>query len=267
MWFKRCLIKLGLIALIVGTSQSFLFPAKSVRSGSTLIVPLKNTADDNSQNDLNTFDTSKRSNDRPTIYADVNYSNWNERFDDVIKDIQSQADKLKDEDYRQQVTHRVRSNVFTIFKSVVQNIGEGELGKRGEGWFLAQVVLVYFLLFGVHPLVVFALHFTAVGSFIAGLYMMVRAVLDLGRNTTPFPTPINTNELITDGIYDLVRHPMYGGLILFALGVALLSGSVDKMAVAVALGVLLVRNYKKKSYSNCTQNVLFDNFYIGSQGG
>jgi len=241
MWSKTCLIKLSLIMVTVLFCQGFIFPGKNGQSVGAKLVPLKNVMDDNNPNDFNTFDSSKSSNDDPSIEPDVNYSNWNERFDEVMKDMKAKADKLKDEDYRKQVKEHVRSNIFTIAKSVVQNLSEGEFGKRGEGWFLGQLILVYFLLFGVHPLVAFALHFAAVGSFVLGLYIIFRAVFDLGRNTTPFPAPINANELITDGIYDVVLHPMYGGLILFALGLALLSGSVDKMAVAVCLAVLLDR--------------------------
>jgi protein-S-isoprenylcysteine O-methyltransferase Ste14 len=40
--------------------------------------------------------------------------------------------------------------------------------------------------------------------------MMVRGGRDLGRQLTPYPRPVTDGVLRQDGIYSLVRHPMYG---------------------------------------------------------
>ena len=56
----------------------------------------------------------------------------------------------------------------------------------------------------------------------AGALLLGRALLDLGRNLTPTPRPRSDAELVDGGVYRLVRHPMYGGLLLTALGLSLI---------------------------------------------
>jgi protein-S-isoprenylcysteine O-methyltransferase Ste14 len=51
----------------------------------------------------------------------------------------------------------------------------------------------------------------------AGLALCVLGVLALGRSFTPFPMP-RGGGLRRRGIYGLVRHPIYGGVIVLALG-------------------------------------------------
>ena len=43
----------------------------------------------------------------------------------------------------------------------------------------------------------------------------------LGAGFTPFPKPADEGQLVEDGPYRVVRHPVYSGGILFAAGIAL----------------------------------------------
>ena len=51
----------------------------------------------------------------------------------------------------------------------------------------------------------------------AGLYLVGRSLLALGRHLSPFPKPRSGSVLITTGTYAIVRHPMYTALLLGAL--------------------------------------------------
>ena len=55
-------------------------------------------------------------------------------------------------------------------------------------------------------------------------------------------------ELIQSGLYGLVRHPMYGGVILSALGWALFRASLPALVLAVILAVFFDRkaHYEEK---------------------
>ena len=50
---------------------------------------------------------------------------------------------------------------------------------------------------------------------------MSQALVRLGRHLTPLPYPKEGAELVQTGPYALVRHPIYGGGLMLALGWAL----------------------------------------------
>jgi protein-S-isoprenylcysteine O-methyltransferase Ste14 len=122
------------------------------------------------------------------------------------------------------------------------------LGPRGEGWTLIQVVLMFaitvagvaglgwpgnesWLRWGVGLLIA-----------IAGQLLFVPGLTALGPSLTPFPRPLDGARLKADGVYGRVRHPIYGGLILLAIG-----WSVITSPVALALTVVLVLVLEVKS--------------------
>ena len=74
---------------------------------------------------------------------------------------------------------------------------------------------------------------------VAGLVVMVLAALGLGRGLTAMPLPNEHAALRTGGLYRWVRHPIYSGLLLFALCRTLVSGGVLVLAFFALLAILL----------------------------
>ena len=72
---------------------------------------------------------------------------------------------------------------------------------------------------------------------LVALFMVARGFIDLGRNLTPVPRPRPDAQLVETGIYGLVRHPIYGGIILGSVGYGLLTAS--PLVLVLALGVAL----------------------------
>ena len=73
---------------------------------------------------------------------------------------------------------------------------------------------------------------------LAGLLLALAAGLRLGRNLTPFPRPRPGGELVTAGVYAFARHPIYGGVLLVAIGWSVFQSSVATLAAAGLLWLL-----------------------------
>ena len=118
-------------------------------------------------------------------------------------------------------------------------------GPRGEWYVVIQVALLALVVFGPrtwpggNPL-----SLTPSGVWTtAGVLLMLGGVgltlaggLWLGRrNLTPVPCPREGGTLVDSGPFAVVRHPMYGGGILFAFGWAIYVRGPLTLAYAVAL--------------------------------
>lgn len=60
----------------------------------------------------------------------------------------------------------------------------------------------------------------------------------LRRSLTVVPLPKEDGQLSTGGLYRYVRHPMYSSVLLFALGIAIDSGSAFKYLLTLFLYIL-----------------------------
>ncbi|GAB4203342.1 MAG: isoprenylcysteine carboxylmethyltransferase family protein [Coleofasciculaceae cyanobacterium] len=62
-----------------------------------------------------------------------------------------------------------------------------------------------------------------------------KGLLDLGNNLTPLPYPKENGQLVRSGVYSIVRHPLYSGLIFAALGWVVLQLSLSHLIAAAVL--------------------------------
>lgn len=111
---------------------------------------------------------------------------------------------------------------------------EGQMGNRarkrnsfqGRGgvWVVAQIPLLVLAVLvpsrtgepAIYP--ESFIQWLGVALVMAGVFLAVAGVLALGRSLTPFPAPRKDAELKTHGVYAIVRHPIYSGLIIASLG-------------------------------------------------
>jgi len=120
---------------------------------------------------------------------------------------------------------------------------DGWRNQRGEIYVAIQGLLFAWLIFSPKnwlPLGAWPL-FTGTAATMLGLVCMLlgllvalTAALGLGRALTPLPKPNETGKLVASGIYRWVRHPIYTGVLLMALGWAFyIEGLVTLWSVAV----------------------------------
>jgi protein-S-isoprenylcysteine O-methyltransferase Ste14 len=99
-----------------------------------------------------------------------------------------------------------------------------ELGRRGGGWVALQSALFAAIVgcgfAGVYWPSSVEGFFVVLGLALAlaGAVVLVLGVASLGSSFTPFPRPLEGAALRQHGPFRHVRHPIYGGVILLALG-------------------------------------------------
>jgi protein-S-isoprenylcysteine O-methyltransferase Ste14 len=69
-----------------------------------------------------------------------------------------------------------------------------------------------------------------------GVALISAGMIALGRNLTPYPKPPEKAHLVLHGIFSLIRHPVYTGVLLMSLGWAQLWQS--KPALWLAFGLI-----------------------------
>lgn len=157
-----------------------------------------------------------------------------------ITDITSRAD-------------RIRQELLSYDVSKVVENTKGEVGKRGEVYFLAQGALIVSILLGGVPVVGEPLQ-AVLGPLLllSGLLVGVLSVVDLGSDSlSPFPKPPTSGSLKTTGVYAQMRHPMYTALMTVMLGLSLVTNSADRLLLTGFLYYLLeVKSDKEEIFLN-----------------
>jgi protein-S-isoprenylcysteine O-methyltransferase Ste14 len=104
-------------------------------------------------------------------------------------------------------------------------------GAHGEWLVAGQIALMALVFFGPRTLrgqPAWVFPFPGASSVIGGILMVagglffMAAFVRLGPGLTPLPYPSEKGMLVQNGPYAIVRHPIYSGGLLFALGWALL---------------------------------------------
>ncbi|MFM1964467.1 MAG: hypothetical protein RL134_192 [Actinomycetota bacterium] len=112
---------------------------------------------------------------------------------------------------------------------------------RRIGWALVAAQVILLILFIVMPKrrSLFAppdfLDVLGVILMIGGLSIVLIGLVSLGAALTPTPVPQESAALRTGGIYAVVRHPVYSGILVAALGFTLAVGSIWQVLLWVAL--------------------------------
>jgi len=84
---------------------------------------------------------------------------------------------------------------------------------------------------GGFPIVVMA----GVALMLVGAGVALAGAMALGRNLTPFPKPTESAQLVRNGIYAVIRHPLYTSVIAVAIGWALVWQSWPALLAAATL--------------------------------
>lgn len=109
-------------------------------------------------------------------------------------------------------------------------------------------VLIQFVLFFLYIFEIPQLHFTlsnwiantGISVTVLGMIIVLIAVLQLNKNLSPFPSPKSGSQLIQNGIYKYIRHPIYTGIILLFLGYGIYTSSGYRLLITLLLFILFI---------------------------
>jgi protein-S-isoprenylcysteine O-methyltransferase Ste14 len=127
-----------------------------------------------------------------------------------------------------------------------------DLGPRGEGWVVGQFALLGAIALAAAAGPAWSGDWRTVGGMagllllLAGLALGARGLWDMRRSLTSLPRPNERAELLDGGAYRLVRHPMYGGLIMASVGWGLAKASPPALALAAVLAIYLYAKSRRE---------------------
>lgn len=126
-------------------------------------------------------------------------------------------------------------------KKVSGNVVDSlDLEKEGELYALPPLLLMLLILYGHVPFVGPIAELLAGPGLVAvGATFFAAGIYELGSSLSPWPQPVKDGALKTEGIFSLVRHPMYGGLVIGSLGLAVATAEFERALLTVLLVLAL----------------------------
>lgn len=124
------------------------------------------------------------------------------------------------------------------------NIQDWMRNNRGEWYVLAQAALMLLVALaprfdGTSPSRNGPALAAGIVLCVVGLAFAMLASLQLGRSLSPYPRPKERARLVETGVFSVVRHPIYAGLSLLALGWSTLWLSLLALVATVVLFIFL----------------------------
>lgn len=162
-------------------------------------------------------------------------------FSDFVDSLQGKATEMQ-EKIQNIDSDELIENISTSSKGLMDNFLAGDWLNRGELYGGVQLLLVFLLLRG--PTLFDALIALCTGPLLIVLGALVsgKALVDLGvKNLSMWPAPVPEGTLKTEGMYELVRHPIYSGLLLASTGFSVSTGSPARLAIVVGMTLLLMK--------------------------
>ena len=143
-----------------------------------------------------------------------------------------------------------KKRIFNDIKTIFSRWGFTKKGlflnSKGEWYLLSQILLILLHMVPAYPKIenisfsINAFHIiVGLSISIQGLIITIRAFIDLGKNLSPLPYPINDSKLIKINSYQNTRHPLYKGILLISLGICIYSLSLIHLFLFLLLAYIL----------------------------
>ena len=148
------------------------------------------------------------------------------------------------------MTYIIMMIIYRVLEiTVMKGIKSRLMGNRSKDPTYLLVVIPFILAIITPPLEYVLINhqpaptsfFSGLGLFIVATLFRIKGLTDLKGGFSPYIEKQENNTLITNGVYSLVRHPLYLSMLLLVIGAAIMLSAVWAWVfiVAVAGGVLI----------------------------
>jgi protein-S-isoprenylcysteine O-methyltransferase Ste14 len=163
-------------------------------------------------------------------------------------------DFLMNGEHRNAILFKIPSVVQSVVMNAAENFMDGDMGKRGEKAVLTTTVLMFFILFGVgnrwvYFIIQFFIKVVAFLMILVGTGIFLNAIWEMKEHFSLLLTPSHNNKVVTSGMYKIIRHPMYCGIVMLAFGWSISQQQIFKVVLSMALFVVLVSVEKKTCFT------------------
>jgi len=148
------------------------------------------------------------------------------------------------------MTYIIMMIIYRVLEiTVMKGIKSRLMGNRSKDPTYLLVVIPFILAIITPPLEYVLINhqpaptsfFSGLGLFIVATLFRIKGLTDLKGGFSPYIEKQENHTLITNGVYSLVRHPLYLSMLLLVIGAAIMLSAVWAWVfiVAVAGGVLI----------------------------
>mmetsp|Transcript_3758 Transcript_3758/g.7186 ORF Transcript_3758/g.7186 Transcript_3758/m.7186 type:complete len:378 (+) Transcript_3758:56-1189(+) len=162
-----------------------------------------------------------------------------------VKAAKDERVKIWFEDMKQK-SRRLAQNMNIAAKKIFNS----QFGSRGEKYIVAQILLIYSVALGHIPLLKNFFH-ALFGPllFVGGLGITGIAIKQLNGSFTPFFSPLPSGsggKVITSGLYQYVRHPIYAGNLAAMVGWSVTTGSAMRLLLTLVYFLVVDRKSQRE---------------------
>jgi protein-S-isoprenylcysteine O-methyltransferase Ste14 len=83
---------------------------------------------------------------------------------------------------------------------------------------------------------------------VVGAWLFFAGAFGLGAQLTPYPKPVRDGEIRDSGVFGLVRHPIYGGVLLLALAWSLATSPLALVPTALLAALLEAKSRREETW-------------------
>lgn len=163
------------------------------------------------------------------------------KFSDFVKSMQLQYSEFQSQiaDIDWQV---VANDSMKISKILMDNLFAGDWLNRGELYGALQLLFILFILQKQIILDFIITFLSGPLLVLIGSIFSFKAVNDLGfKQLSIWPAPVPNCQLSSHGLYSIIRHPIYTGLLISSVGFAISTASPARLAFTIAMFLFLVK--------------------------